>query len=152
MQNALQNHHYKKIWEEVNWKSRNPQAKSLEEALKFERKEPLSLLVAYSWPREQTFTSVEYDTRNWDNGMARVERVLGRPITLEDILSLLNHQPWENRGWIQSFRITETVNKGEYHINIYDKDYAGVGLCFWQLTKPLHEQTPETWEKIANLI
>ena len=77
---------------------------------------------------------------------------LGKPITLEDILSLLNHQPWENRGWIEAFQIRETVNKGEYHINIYDKDYTSIGLCFWRLTKPLHEQTTETWEKIANLL
>ena len=78
--------------------------------------------------------------------------ILGEPITLEDILNLLNHQPWKNRGWIESFGITETVNKAEYHINIYDKDYCSVGLCFWQLKKPLHQQSPETWKDIAKVV
>jgi hypothetical protein len=141
MQNALQNPHYKKIWEEVNWDSRNPQAKSLEEALKFERKEPLNLLVAYSWPRDRIFTSVEYDTRNFDNGMARVECVLGRPITLEDILLLL-------KGYFAGINLDIS---GIFKFNAIGQP-ADWSIIEWDFTKPLHEQTPETWEKIANLI
>ena len=179
MQNALQNPHYKKIWEEVNWKIRHPEAKSLEEALKFERKEPLNLLVAYSWPRDRIFTSVEYNTRNFDNGMARVECVLGRPITLEDILLLLKNQISTMSSWEKvedklrklNPRCCTAMGKStKYTYNSYTQAYLRiehgrivcenvlfVGLMievqrFWQLTKPLHEQTPETWEKIANLI
>ena len=33
MQTALQNPRYKKIWKEINWDLRNPQAETLEEAL-----------------------------------------------------------------------------------------------------------------------
>jgi hypothetical protein len=143
---ALENPHFKKIWEEVNWKIRHPKAKSLEEALKFERKEPLSLLVAYSWPREQTFTSVEYDIRDCYNGMARVERVLGRPINLEDIILLF---PTNSTHFIKNANSL-------LQIKIFGIDKVGCdffqGVFDWQLGKPLDEQSPETWEKINKLI
>ena len=34
------------------------------------------------------------------------------------------------------------------HVRFYAIDFVGD----WQLTKPLHEQSPETWEKISKLI
>ena len=144
MQQALENPHFKKIWEEVNWKIRHPEAKSLKEALKFERKEPLSLLVAYSWPRERTFTSVEYDIRDWNHGMASVERVLGRPINLEDILILLTkHGKDKNEIGII------LLENG----NLCIKPQTGGEYDFdWEYSKPFYEQSPETWEKISKLI
>jgi hypothetical protein len=144
MQEALQNPHFKKIWEEINWKVRHPEAKSLREALKFERKEPLSLLLAYSWPRERIFTSVEYDIRDWNHGMASVERVLGRPINLEDILILLTkHGKDKNEIGII------LLENG----NLCIKPQTGGMYDFkWEYSKPFYEQSPETWEKIANLI
>jgi hypothetical protein len=166
MQQALENPHFKKVWEEINWKIRHPEAKSLEEALKFEREEPLSLLVAYSsWPREQTFTSVEYDIRDYYNGMARVERVLGRPITLEDILQIqVNPQSVIFAGgWLKEYikqarlvydngMILLGLPSRSTYINLDDAIHNNDFCIDWRLTKPLHEQSPETWEKIANLI
>ena len=99
---ALEKPHYKKIWEEVNWKIRHPEAKSLEEALKLERKEPNNLLVAHAYGLGyRTFTSELYDEKNRDNGMARVEQILGRVITLEDILIYPNEDD-ENEPRVRS--------------------------------------------------
>jgi len=167
---ALENPNYKKIWEYVNWQVRHPEAKSLEEALSMEAiKFGCELfnygetfcharVVGNNCAGYQYLTVESVDSSNTNpivihlNEIGKNVQILGRPIKLEDVISIFNHQPWENRGWIQSFGVEETVNRGEYHISIYDKDYAEVGLCFWQLTKPLHEQTHETWFMLSEFI
>ena len=162
---ALENPHFKKIWEEVNWKIRHPEAKSLEEALKLERKEPNNLLVAHAYGLGyRTFTSELYDEKNRDNGMARVEQILGRVITLEDILILLRGKNTAPDAFIDHYHINFAIWKdGEtefdcvkewcFRVEPYSQDYHNMGAgFFWQLTKHLHEQSENTWEKISKLI
>ena len=88
---ALGNPHFKKIWEEVNWKIRHPEAKSLEEALEMESKFDDSLLF-HTYVNDsriinsQEFTWLSSEIYGEDKG----ENVtLGRQITLEDVLMLL---------------------------------------------------------------
>ena len=74
--------------------------------------------------------------------------------TLEDVLQSLYLQPWwETRGYIAGFQISVTVDKDIYNIDISDStpDCNYKHLCSWLINKPLHEQTPETWEKIATV-
>lgn len=160
MQNALNNPHYKKIWERVIM-NRHPEAKSFEDALKLQTGYIDCVYnVNYYGQEIECVISSTFDFYLDSNKMLKHsvdhsdmdDEILGRPINLEDVIGILSHQLWKNRGWIESFMITETVNRGEYHINVYDKDYTSVGLCFWRLTKPLHEQTLETWGKITELI
>ena len=82
-------------------------------------------------------------------------QILGRPITLEDILILFT----KTYNEIQFFDTARISNGREYRCFIELKhntpdvsESVKYGKIEWQLTKPLHEQTPETWEKIANLI
>ena len=93
---ALEKPHYKKIWEEVNWKIRHPEAKSLEEALEMESKFDDSLLF-HTYVNDsriinsQEFTWLSSEIYGEDKG----ENVtLGRQITLEDVLMLLGKTLW----------------------------------------------------------
>ena len=74
------------------------------------------------------------------------EDILGRLITLEDIILLL---PTDSTHFIKNV-------DGLLQIKIFGIDEVGCdfydGMFNWQLTTPRHEQPPETWEAIANLI
>lgn len=158
MQEALKNPHYKKIWEKVIM-NRHPEAESLNLALGSE----------YLQYEEECITITDII----------IKEILGRPITLEDILSLLENQISAMTSWdevedrlrrlnLQCRTVTNKATKYTYnsYTQAYIRQEHGKKVCenvlfvgliieiqrFWQLTKPLHEQTPETWEKIANLI
>lgn len=190
MQNALQNPHYKKIWEKVIM-NRHPDADSLEKALTFEMTHKGSLIALEN--RENMIFSMENDCIEFDfkspnfakhityyevlekakysNGDDETEidaccydcdskninindrlfkaeitkytdaKVLGRPIILEDVLPLVQDK-------------TDYYFRCGWFVNVY-KDMGDImedAIFPWKLTKPLHEQTPETWEQIANLI
>jgi hypothetical protein len=149
MQEALQNPHYKKIWEKVNWDLRNPQAKSLEEALEMESKFDDSLLF-HTYVNDsriinsQEFTWLSSEIYGEDKG----ENVtLGRQITLEDVLMLLG------KTFIQTlngYKFVQLTCEGAF-ITMQPIEHT-LHRIEVILGKPLHEQTPETWEKIANLI
>lgn len=155
---ALKNTYFKKIWEEVNWKVRHPKAKSLEEALVWESNinealvatgdgtiyrckdvefcEENPYLVGIN-PKNNIKIKNEY---NREGGYQCI--ILGRPITLEDILSLKEYDNLQSciSDGEMGFFVT-----GRSAINIID-------LFDWTLTKPLHEQDENTWENIYEII
>ena len=67
--------------------------------------------------------------------------ILGRPITLEDILLLL-------KGYFAGIHVD--IN-GIFKLNGIGQpaDWSIIG---WNFTKPLHEQTSQVWENISKLI
>jgi hypothetical protein len=143
MQEALNNPHYKKIWERMNWQIRHPEAKSLEEALEMEEKYKLHCEVLFRYENiteiinieKRNLINVDLLKKAKQNGVAKFE-TLGRPITLFDVLNLLNTNK-EDRIYI--------ANGSEIH-KIPDGKFCDF------TTNLLEEQTPETWEKIAELI
>lgn len=167
MLEALQNPNYKKIWEKVIM-NRHPEAKSLEEAFKIE-KSLCEYKVEIAWYgmdsgipansalpslfnklgaiNEKTFFKTDkygnegYSYIGGNIFKKSINQYLGNPITLEDILMLFPFYV------IQGFNTSQQIS-----INVHYN--MGLDECYikYQLTKPLHEQTPETWEEIANLI
>lgn len=166
MQQALQNPHYKKIWEKVIM-NRYPEVKSLEEAFSIE-KGLCEYKIEVAWYgmnagtpadsvlpllfnklgaiNEKTFFKTgKYGDEGYSHiggniFKTSINQYLGNPITLEDILMLFPFYV------IQAFNTSQEIS-----INVhYNK---GLDECYiqYQLTKPLHEQALETWEKIANL-
>lgn len=135
---ALENQDFKKIWEEINWKVRHPEAKSLEEALEMESKFNDCLLF-HTYINDshiinsQEFTWLSSEIYGEDKG----ENVtLGRPITLFNVLDLLNTNK-KDRIYI--------ANGSEIHKIPVGK------LCDFT-SNLLEEQTHETWEKIYEII
>jgi len=175
---ALENPHYKKIWEEVNWDLRNPKEETLEDALLLEAcyddcffiqdgyigvPQVFSNDCGYAYAfnfcsdyqyennRKISFFDDE-ERKKYDvntgvlledyieeilNKERVLQHILGRPITLDDILLIFVEKTSDK---LQDFSAK--------HVRFYAIDFVGD----WQLTKPLHEQTPETWEKISKLI
>lgn len=163
MQKALENPHYKKIWERVMM-NRHPEAKSLEEALEMEahqdgclfhntEKNRYGLNIAYHTfirytPLRKDYgfcshknTEFTHQDQNepWQYGYNF--EILGRPITLEDILLLL-------KGYFAGIHVD--IN-GIFKLNGIGQpaDWSIIG---WNFTKPLHEQTSQVWENISKLI
>lgn len=89
-----------------------------------------------------------YDYIGYGLSMEKVETlvILSKLITLEDILAVLPKHSTDHGTNYSGFaiRVCKEV------LNIWSD--SGIFCFTWQSTKPLHEQTPETWEKIANLI
>ncbi len=161
MQKALENPHYKKIWEKVMM-NRHPEVKSLEEAL-INEKQYFDCFFSYN--EITSYVGSMCDNLKIDiqayNGMAEeyVEQLswqkkaaflanfetkytlLGRPITLEDILLLL-------KGYFAGIHVD--IN-GIFKLNGIGQpaDWSIIG---WNFTKPLHEQTSQVWENISKLI
>jgi hypothetical protein len=147
MQQALENEHFKKIWEEVNWKIRHPEAKSLEEALFLETHNAdcnvlhcgLNLIVFMQ-------SRCLLRSSGWNLGSKSYHsfsQSFGRTINLEDILILLSQEAYSVSIPCFASNILVTILNGgvvtEYFID-------------WQLGKSIYEQTAKTWEQIANLI
>ncbi len=139
MEKALQNPHYKKIWEKVMI-NRHPEVKSLEEALKSESKEALCLIETdtginfIAILEEQCKPYYSYPFYN-------IHKIYGREITLEDILLLL-------KGYFAGIHVD--IN-GIFKLNGIGQpaDWSIIG---WNFTKPLHEQNTDVWETISKLI
>lgn len=167
MQKALQNPDYKKIWERVMM-NRHPEVKSLEEALKSESKEALCLI--------ETDTGInfiaileeqcnQYDSYPFYN----IHKIYGREITLEDILILLSNLKNDNKITMQDIDIAvkntcilpEKKRLDNHCICIEiikyleqedgDEDEEMIYLYF-DIVKPLHEQTSQVWEDVSKLI
>ena len=164
MEKALQNPDYKKIWEKVMM-NRHPEVKNLEEALKMEayqdgclfyntEKNMYGLNIAdniltrytplrtdYGFCRHKN-TEFTYQDEPYDWQYGYNFEILGRPITLEDI-------------WLKypNFRNYSLKNNGCF-VDIYEAMGAREEFTrfFWQITKPLHEQTPQTWRSIYIII
>lgn len=164
MQEALETPHFKKIWEEVIWKGRHPEAKSVEEALFLETYNMdcnvlhcgLNLIVSMQSLCLLRNSGLQLGDKQYH----AFSQSFGRPITLEDIINLFTKQEI-NKGAgdveIRIFTSGELVNLYNITITGYvetgeEPQYHYVGEFFYSITKPFHEQTPETWEKIANLI
>ena len=166
MKNALKNPHYKKIWEKVIM-NRHPQANNLDRALEMEAKHSGCYISVITSPHAPQYRKTEIATILWDDGIdsasnkrwycfrnsnidphtfttvQKQDTVLGRLITLEDILILFTKRTSifsKIQDKLQGFSVRE--------LQFYILEFLGS----WQLTKPLHEQTPETWEKIAKII
>ena len=150
MQTALQNPHYKKIWEKVIMNN-HPTAKSFEEALKMEEIYKLHCEVLLRYENVTEIINVEKrNSINIDllkqaqqNGVAEF-KILGRQITLFDILSLLNNMNQQNYCFTSD-------GYGIYHTTENNYLHRVRKVCDFN-TNLLEETTPETWEKIANLI
>lgn len=161
MQKALENPHYKKIWEKVMM-NRHPEVKSLEEALKMEAHQDGCLfyngkaniyglniadntLTRHTPSRKDYYrcTDFTYQDQNepYDWQYEYNFEILGRPITLEDILLLL-------KGYFAGIHVD--IN-GIFKLNGIGQpaDWSIIG---WNFTKPLHEQTSQVWENISKLI
>ena len=82
------------------------------------------------------FLGTSYDCYNVGDKRLSNFTILGRPITLEDILRLCDRECSYEDGYV----------------TIYDLQGYPHLIFNWQLTQPLHEQTPKTWEKIAEII
>jgi hypothetical protein len=140
---ALENPHFKKIWEEVNWKGRHPEAKSLEEALFLETYNTdcnvlhcgLNLIVSM----QSLCLLRNSGFRLGDRQYHAFSQSFGRPITLENILLCIDDLKIHNLSILPIIKIYRENNIPEYYFD-------------WQLTKPLHKQNPKTWEKISKLI
>lgn len=167
MQEALKNPHYKKIWEKVIM-NRHPEANSLEEAFKIE-KSLCEYKVEIAWYgmdsgipansalpslfnklgaiNEKTFFKTDkygnegYSYIGGNIFKKSINQYLGNPITLEDILILC-------KKYCDGI-LSLVVNNDGYATILNSEKNLYIRV---QLTTPLHEQTPETWEKIANLI
>lgn len=169
MQEALKNPHFKKIWETIIM-NRHLEAKSLEEALEMEKeKDDCGLLLKDSIFTHNTVVGIKsaniaLKTANLSYAkikyiMGAEFKILGRPITLEDVMMIL---PRTFAYWnaYNSIVKVDFVNDNHYVIgyNFVKVDFVNgkhyvIGYNLeWQPTKPLDEQTPETWEKIANFI
>lgn len=163
MQTALQNPHYKKIWERINWQIRHPEAKSLEEALEMELQNEYCLLLHkhQTNPTDIGFVK-EFEIliinafRNAGKPIENINKsilemvnntetkILGRPITLFDVINLINKNRDEKEDPLYY------ANGKRIFAIFCDENYCRK-VCDFN-TNLLEEQTPETWEKIANLI
>lgn len=194
---ALENPHFKKIWEKVIM-NRHHGVESLEEALGMELKTPFCTIyldngVMYcsdingKWDINKERVHRYYDGSRmngldftFDNSRVvkikqdragcdisyyelidekelityhlSTEDILGRLITLECLLKIFDKCPlyatFYKRGYIFRQHLIGDYNVPHGSLPSYEAKI----VCGWQLTKPLHEQTPETWEEIANLI
>ena len=141
MQEAFKNPHYKKIWEKVII-NRHPKTKTLEETLEMESKERYCQYMLTD--NDNFIVDGDYISKYYHHN--NNYKILGTPITLEDIISIL---PTNSTHFIKrenNLLVIKFFGKNEV-----EDDFIKYSI-YWQLTKPLHEQTPETWEKIANLI
>lgn len=193
MQKALENPDYKKIWEKVMM-NRHPEVKSLEEALKMEahqdgclfynteknmyglniadntfiRYTPLRKDYGFCSHKNTDFTYPDQgESYNWQYGYNF--EILGRPITLEDILILLSNLKNDNKITMQDIDIAvkntyilpekKCLDNHCICIEIIkyleqedgDEDEEMIYLYF-DIVKPLHEQTSQVWENISKLI
>ena len=167
MQEALKNPHYKKIWEKVII-NRHPEAKSLEDALLIESeiKGCLALVMDYFGNTflEEIFYCTDSDyvvvykgAEPMGSGLGdfchvsfyrkNLCNIIGRPITLEDILILFGKTFSQT---LNGFKFVQLTCEGAF-ITMQPIEHT-LHRIEVILGKPLHEQTPETWEKIANLI
>jgi len=165
MQQALENPHFKKIWEEVNWKIRHPEAKSLEGALQeelnhygccfFNPNQTMSTGVIVGWDNagyryistegiddKKQSIIVHIKDKFYQNSL-----IIGRLITLEDILILFGKTFNETLNGFKFVQLTcegafITMKPIEHHLHRIEVI----------LGKPLHEQRPKTWEEISELI
>ena len=152
MKEALENPYFKKIWEEVNWEGRHPEAKSLKNALDLEFLQPNSIIFAKNtkmtsgmyFARIEMLLYTKCDGISEEGVLKTIlhfrkqnnDIILGRPITLFDVLDLLNTNK-EDRIYI--------ANGAEIH-KIPDGKFCDF------TTNLLEEQSEKTWEKIAELI
>lgn len=183
---ALQNPHFKKIWEEVII-NRHPSEETLIDALLIEADYDGCLFIqdgyigmpqvfsndcgyAYAFNfcsdyqyennRKISFFDDEerkkYDvntgvlleeyTEEVLNKERVLQHILGRPITLENILMLLG----KNTRQRNEIGIIMLENG-----NLYIKPQTGGGGKYdfeWEYSKPLDEQSDDTWEKIYEII
>ena len=171
---ALKNEHFKKIWEKVNWQSRNPQAASLEEALKFEKRHFDCVFIynnIYGCCGENCIDLREqinnYNALANEHGeslnffekqkfMKTIDsnaKILGRPITLFDILNLLQKNTKNGEfalmtNCIVLCNIDATRNTSNDIFPYFVKKICDIN----NESILLEEQSPETWEEISKLI
>ena len=164
MQTALQNPHYKKIWEKVMM-NRQPETKSLEQALKMEATEDYCLFyneekAFYGMNKPDVLTRFEISEEHLDADFLYEDDrdiqdyqcaenfiTLGRPITLEDVLMLFGKI---FNKTLNGSKFVQLTCEGAF-ITMQPSEHP-LHRIEVILGKPLHEQTPETWEQISNLI
>jgi len=177
MQKALENPHYKKIWEEVMM-NRHPEVKSLEDALKMEAYEDGCLF--YNVKKNIYGLNIAYKTltRYTPFGLNILNNPLKRHTPLRADYGFCSHKNTEFTyqdefyDWQYGYNfeilgrpitledtliVCRDCNIKRYAIsnkqNIISLYEIGLDKYFdWQLTKPLHEQTSQVWENISKLI
>lgn len=163
MQNALKNPHYKKIWEKVIM-NRHPLCER-----KCNTNEAISLGLADALRQEMQFDgcyyyvgdnlnmvsrsipthkSIKYDKENGLYGL----KILGRPITLFDVLKLLQKNIENGEFALMTncvvlCNIDVTRNTSNDTFQYFVKKICDIN----NKSNLIEEQTPETWEKIAKL-
>lgn len=148
MQTALQNPHYKKIWEKINWQIRHPEAKSLGEALKMETKERYCQYILTD--NDNYIVDGDYISKYYHHN--NNYEILGTAITLEDILILLNgkftHLRMQDGYYIFENTTYNYPNNNEYTGTII----RSTTIFKLKIRTEFEDETPETWETMANLI
>ena len=158
---ALENPHYKKILEYVNWQGRHPEAKSLEEALKLERKYFDCMFIynnIYSYVGED-MKNLRLHKEAYDamineelQDLSFLKKIklcksitgvetLGRAITLEDVMMIL---PKTFAYWNAYNSIVDIQFSNGHHV-------IGFNLQ-WLPSKLLHEQSEDTWVELFKRI
>lgn len=116
------------------------------------------LLDKTGWTEIKSYNPLDYigfsgsdDLVNFDE--KHITKILGRDITLEDILKCLGKI---KLGELKSFAYSVDVNCKELHINIEKADYYEASkydyVCSWQLGLPLHLQSQETIDWLNQVI
>ena len=176
MQEALKNPHYQKIWEKVIM-NRHPKARSLEKALSLEMSPFNGCIVlidltelGYAMSSNEPLKVVSYNKFEyfaiepvysklisvWDICNKKVKnnaQILGRPITLFDVLKLLQKNIENGEFALMTncvvlCNIDVTRNTSNDIFQYFVKKICDIN----NKINLIEEQTPETWEKIANLI
>jgi|688.fasta_scaffold346876_4 hypothetical protein len=151
MQEALNNLHFKKIWEKVIM-NRHPEAESLEEALVLEFSQ-----VGCYYGLTKTTSHINIVNFDMSNKMGKIYdktyNILGRPITLFDVLKLLQKNIENGEFALMTncvvlCNIDVTRNTSNDIFQYFVKKICDIN----NKSNLIEEQTPETWEKIANLI
>jgi hypothetical protein len=172
MQTALKNPHYKIIWEKVIM-NRHPDCETLEKALLHESSYSQCLVLLdnkiyniYDDCIEYNLNTniirktcyyeayIDYVVYKAEKTLYKNFQILGRIITLEDILILLRPKgfnPFISYHNVDNIATLSYFPEQEMQDIIRQNGMRANAMFFWQLTKPLSEQTHETWERIANL-
>lgn len=166
MQKALENPHYKKIWERVMM-NRHPEAKSLEESLTLESRQYGCMITMITSPLSDTHRKTEVAYILYDDGVDSVNnerwycfkkdtiephtftivksqaQIIGRPITFEDMFILLT-------GHVLATQFNS--NKIFTFTSVVLGDIKNPRSFTVNFNKPLHEQDTCIWETISKLI
>lgn len=78
-------------------------------------------------------------------GKKHIKEIIGRPITLADVLIAINKQGWDEPGW-------NGLSMRPYYPESIQFESEGRIVAIWNLKEPLDNQSPETIEFLKKLL